>query len=108
MIESNYFWMIIFFLGLGTLAIRYSIIGVSGRLKISERTQEIFSYIPAAVLPALIAPAVFFHNGQVAWAFQKERLLILILATVVCYFSKSTLATICFGLITLYLLTQTL
>ncbi|MDZ4677112.1 MAG: AzlD domain-containing protein [Oligoflexia bacterium] len=106
MIEASYFWQNIFFLAIGTLAIRGSIIALSARVKISDRVKEIFSYIPAAILPAFVTPSVFFHQGKVAWAYDKERFLILIFATVVCYFSRSTLATVGFGLVALYFMTQ--
>jgi branched-subunit amino acid transport protein len=105
-IQSSYFWQIIFLLALGTLAIRGSVIAVSRRIKISDRVRELFSFIPAAILPAFVAPSVFFHRGTVDWLQGKERFFILALATAVCYFSRSTLATICFGLASLYLLTR--
>ncbi len=106
MIDASYFWFNIFILAIGTLAIRFSIIAISSRVVVSERTKEIFSFIPAAILPALIAPMVFFHNGQVAWIFGKERTLVLALAIMVCYISRSTLVTIVFGLVALYLITR--
>lgn len=105
MISADYFWLNVFFLAAGTLAIRGSIIAISSRVKISDRVKELFSFIPAAILPAFVAPAVFFHPGAVSWLMEKERLIILILATIVCYFTRSTLATICFGLIALYIVT---
>jgi branched-subunit amino acid transport protein len=105
MIPSDYFWMNIFLLAVGTLAIRGSIIAISSRIKISERLRELFSYIPAAILPAFVAPAVFFHKGSVGWLAGRERLVIMILATAICHFTRSTLATLGFGLGSLYLLT---
>ncbi len=105
MIETSYFWTCIVVLALGTISIRLSLIAVSSKIKISDRTKEIFSYIPAAVLPAFVAPAAFFHQGTVTWLAGKERLLVMVFATVVSYFTKSTLATIVFGLVTLFLLT---
>ncbi|MGZ5278497.1 MAG: AzlD domain-containing protein, partial [Pseudobdellovibrionaceae bacterium] len=74
MIEASYFWMNVAFLALGTIGIRVSLIAASAKIKISDRTKEIFSYIPAAILPAFIAPAVFFHEGHVTWLAGKERL----------------------------------
>ena len=106
MIDTHYFWFIVLFLSIGTLSIRFSFIALSSKFKISEQLKEIFSFIPAVVIPALIAPMVFFHEGQVNWALEKERFLILILATVVCYLTKSMIGTILFGLITLFLATQ--
>lgn len=104
MISDKYFWFNIVCLGIGTIAIRGSIIAISARVKISDRMREIFSFIPAAILPALVAPAVFFHQGKSALLWGKERFVVAVLATVVCYFSRSTLATIASGLIGLYLL----
>ncbi|MFZ3229407.1 MAG: AzlD domain-containing protein [Pseudobdellovibrio sp.] len=106
MITETYFWTITIFLAIGTLAILGSVIAISGRITISDRWKQLFSFIPAAILPALIAPAVFFNKGQVIWIAGKERLFVLILATVVCYFSRSTLATITFGLAALYFISQ--
>lgn len=105
MIETGYFWQNIFLLAVGTILIRGSIIAISAKVKISDRLREIFSFIPAAILPAFVAPMVFFHEGRVEWLFQKERFFVLILATAVCYYSRSTLATILFGLVALYFVT---
>ena len=93
-------------LGFGTLMIRGSLIFMSSRITIPERVREIFSFIPSAILPSMIAPMVFFHQGSVDLIFGKERFVILVLATGVCYFTRSMLGTICFGLGLLYLVTQ--
>lgn len=108
MIETSYYWQNVILLAIGTLAIRSSIILLSSRIKISDRVKELFSFIPAAILPAFVAPAVFLHEGHVAWTYGKERLLILILAIVVCMYTKSTLATITFGLGALFIVSQVL
>jgi branched-subunit amino acid transport protein len=106
MIEPSYFWTNIFLLALGTLAIRGTFIAMSSRVKISDRWRQIFSFIPVAILPAFVAPAVFFHQGHQALLFGKERFFVLVASTAVCFFSKSTLATIAFGLVALYLLNR--
>jgi len=85
MISADYFWTNILILALGTITIRGSLIALSSRVKISDRVKELFSFIPASILPGFVAPAVFFHQGQVNAVAGKERLLILILATAVCY-----------------------
>jgi branched-subunit amino acid transport protein len=106
MIDSNYFWLNIFFLTVGTLAIRASFILLSSRVKISDSHKELFTYIPAAVLPALVAPMVFFHEGSVNWLFAKERTFILLAAIGVSYLTRNMLATLGFGLAALYLVTH--
>ncbi|MBL7713873.1 MAG: AzlD domain-containing protein [Bdellovibrionales bacterium] len=105
--NDHYFWYIVGAMAFGTLAIRGSIIAISSKIKISERTKEIFSFIPAAVLPAIATPAVFFHVGKVEWLFGKERLVVAILALVLSTFFRSMLGTLGFGMVALYLLTST-
>ncbi len=106
MIQAEYFWLNTFLLAVGTLLIRSSILMFSSKIIISDRLKEIFSFIPSAVLPALAAPMAFYHPGTVDWLFNKERVVILLLATVVAYFSKKMTTTLLFGLVFLYLITQ--
>ena len=104
-IASNYFWFNIICLSIATITIRFSFIAFSSRMVISDRLKEVFSFIPAAVLPALIAPIVFFHQGSVEFLMGKERFFVLAAATIVCFFTRSTLATVAFGLSALWFLT---
>ncbi|MBN8541127.1 MAG: AzlD domain-containing protein [Deltaproteobacteria bacterium] len=108
MIEPAYFWTVVALLALGTLAIRGSIIAISsaGKFVISDRMRELFSFIPAAIIPAIVAPMVFFHSGKVEWLGHRERLWVLLLAIFVCYFTRHMVATVGFGLFALYLVTQ--
>jgi branched-subunit amino acid transport protein len=107
MIEAQYFWTIIFVLAVGTLLIRVSIIAISSRVQITGRVKQIFSFIPAAVLPAMAVPMVFHHQGHIEWIGGKERLVVLLLATAVAYFTRKMTVTLIFGLLALYVLTQT-
>lgn len=107
MIPTDYFWLIVMLMTIGTIGIRFSLIAVSSRVKISDRTKEIFSYIPAAILPALVAPMVFFHQGAVQWLHGKERAVVLAATLVVCTLIRSTLVTVLFGLVALYLVRMT-
>jgi branched-subunit amino acid transport protein len=106
MIPNLYFWQISLMLAVGTFTIRGLIIFMSARIKISTRVKEILTFIPAAILPAMVSPMVFFHQGEVMWLANKERMIVLIFASIVCYFTKNMLITIGFGLSLLYVLTQ--
>lgn len=101
MIPSEYFWSNILLIAAGTIAIRGSIIAISARVKITERQKEIFTFIPAAILPALTLPMVAFHQGQSQLLHGKERLFVLILATGLCWLTRNLLITIIFGLLLL-------
>ncbi len=106
LIDNSYFWVAIILLACGTFIVRASFILLSSRLTISSRVKEVFSFIPAAILPAIVTPLAYYHEGQIEIILGKERFIILVLATVVCYFTKSMLATIFFGLTVLYIVTQ--
>lgn len=103
MINGNYFLINVTLLTIGTVIIRGCFIALSAKVKISAQIKELFTYIPAAIFPALIIPTTFFHQGTVEWLQGKERFVILIACSLVCYFIRSTLFVITLGLILLYL-----
>lgn len=103
MINESYFYLNVLLLSLGTILVRGSFIAFSGRVRISPKIKDLFSYIPAAVLPTLIVPATFFHQGMVEWMYGKERFIVLIIATVASFFIRGTLFCIVLGLALLYL-----
>ncbi len=102
MIEDNFFIFVVIALCFGTIFIRGSFIAFSSKMKISDKVRELFSYIPAAIFPALVVPATFFHKGSVELMGGKERFLVLIVSGIACYFFRNTLFIICFGLSLLY------
>lgn len=104
MIDSTYFFICMTILGVGTLIIRGSVIAMARKLKITPQTRELFTYIPAAVYPALVMPQVFLHQGHVDWLAGRERLFVLILATAVSFWLRNMLVTLIFGLAALYIL----
>ncbi len=106
MVESSYFWSTVVLLAAGTFLIRYSVIGLLKKAEISAKVREVFTYIPAAILPALITPGVFFHQGKVEALAGKERMVVLLAASVVTWVWRSTLVTLFFGMVALYLVTH--
>ena len=106
MIHDHYFLLNVILLTIGTILIRGSFISLSGKMIISSKVKELFTFIPAAILPAIIIPATFFHRGIVESLAGKERFLILLASVVVAYFVRNTLAIISFGMIVLYLVRQ--
>lgn len=103
MINDTYFVVNVLGLALGTIIIRGSFIALSARVKISDRLRDLFGYIPAAILPGLIIPVTFFHQGRVDFLLGKERFIILVISLVIGLFIRNTLFIISFGLVTLYL-----
>ncbi len=103
MIDQGYFLTNVFLLVVGTILIRGCFIAVSHRVNISPKLRELFTYIPAAIFPALVMPAAFFHHGRVEALAGKERFLILLFMALICYFKRNTLFIIGLGLGLLYL-----
>ena len=104
MINPNYFLINVAALTVGTILIRGSFIFLSGKMKISNKVKDLFGYIPSAILPALIIPATFFHQGTVDLLAGKERFIIMLVSIVAAYFVRNTLLIISLGLILLYLI----
>lgn len=103
MIDSSYFLLVVFLLCIGTFLIRYSFIGLSHRMKIPNEVKDLFTYIPAAILPGLFIPATFYYQGHVAALFQKERFVIILFCFLMTIFIRNTLMCISVGLALLYL-----
>lgn len=102
MIDAHYFYLITLVLVIGTLIIRGGFIAFSHKVNISPMARELFTYIPAAILPCLIFPGVFFDQGNVEWLGGKERLLVIVVSFMLTYFIRNTLFCITTGLALLY------
>lgn len=101
--NNNYFLLNVALLTVGTIFIRGFFIALSSKMSISTKVKDLFTFIPAAIFPALIVPATFFHKGSVELLFNHERFVILIASAIFCFFVRNTFAVISFGLALLYL-----
>jgi len=97
-------WLVIIFGGLITFGMRFSLIYLFGRFQVPETMRRALHYVPPAVLSAIIFPELFLRNGSMDISMENTRLLAGLIATLVAWFSKSTLVTILAGMIALYLL----
>lgn len=99
-------WLVMLLGGLITFGIRFSLIYLlaEGRIKLPETMRRALHYVPPAVLSALIAPELVFHEGTLNLALDNPRLLAGLLAIVVAWFTRNTLLTILVGMLVLFLL----
>ena len=104
--NDQYFYTCVILLAIGTYSIRFSFVGFSKKISLNDKFKKILSYIPAAVLPAMITPMVFFHKGEVAFLAGKERFVALVFASVLCFFWRNMLVSLASGLGLLYFLTK--
>ncbi|MEL6277992.1 MAG: AzlD domain-containing protein [Pseudomonadota bacterium] len=103
-LTSAEIWIVIIGLGLATYLIRFSFLGLMGGRAPSPFVEKLLRYVPAAVLPALIAPMVAIdrETGGVA---APEQIIAACVAVGVGVLSRNVLATIAAGMGTLWALT---
>tara|TARA_Y100001949_G_scaffold41161_1_gene33452 strand:+ start:548 stop:862 length:315 start_codon:yes stop_codon:yes gene_type:complete len=91
-------WTLIFFCGAITYLTRFLMIAILKKEMFNDRIREVLSYVPSAIFPAIIFPAIFLDNfGQ----FQFEdnpKILAAAIAVIVGVLSRNIIATIFSGL----------
>ncbi|MBX3493132.1 MAG: AzlD domain-containing protein [Parvibaculum sp.] len=99
MMDTTTLWLTIVAIGIGTFALRFSFIGLSGRLALPEPLTRALRFVPAAVLSAIILPAALrMPEGGLDIALDNPRLIACVLAAGVAWATKSVLATLAVGM----------
>ena len=89
---------LIIYCGLITFFTRFSMIALLKKEMFNDRIREILSYVPSAIFPAIIFPAIFLDNmGQLQFE-DNAKILAALIAMLIGIFSKNILATIFSGL----------
>ena len=91
-------WSVIIYCGLITFLTRFSMIALLKKEMFNDRIREILSYVPSAIFPAIIFPAIFLDNIGSIEIEDNPKILAAIIAMLVGIFSRSILATIFAGL----------
>jgi branched-subunit amino acid transport protein len=99
-------WLTLLGMGLITYAIRASFLLFSEHFTLSRRLERALKYVPAAVLAAIITPALVLPEGQIELSITNVRLLAGIIAAIVAWRSRSILLTIVIGMAALWTLQQ--
>lgn len=97
-------WLVVIGMGLVTVAIRLSMILLSGRVKIPAIVQQGLKYVPPAVLSAIIVPEMLRPGGVLDVSFSNDRLLAGLVAMLVAWRTKNVLLTIGLGMVVLWVL----
>ena len=97
-------WLVMFFGGLITFGMRFSLIYLFGRFEVPLTMRRALHYVPPAVLSAFIFPELFLRNGLLDISFGNIRLLAGLAAVLIAWYSKNTLITIIVGMLALFLL----
>jgi len=91
-------WALIIYCGIITYLTRFSMIAILKKEMFNNRIREVLSYVPSAIFPAIIFPAIFLDDlGQ----FQFEnnpKILAAAIAMIIGILSRNIIATIFSGL----------
>ena len=97
-------WSLIIYCGLITFFARFSMIALIKKEMFNDRAREVLSYVPSAIFPAIIFPAVFLDNSGVLDIESNPKIIAAIIATIIGVVSKNILATIFSGLIAYWII----
>ena len=71
--------------------------------RLNENTKKILSYVPSAVFPAIIFPAVFLNESNTIVQINDPKIIGFIVSIIIGYLSKSIITTIIIGLLSYWL-----
>tara|TARA_B100001057_G_scaffold482545_1_gene558070 strand:+ start:611 stop:922 length:312 start_codon:yes stop_codon:yes gene_type:complete len=91
-------WVLIFYCGLITFFTRFSMIALLKKEMFNDRIREVLSYVPSAIFPAIIFPAIFLDESGFLQLENNPKILASIIAIIVGTLSKNIIATIVIGL----------
>tara|TARA_X000001036_G_C20516079_1_gene740157 strand:- start:184 stop:498 length:315 start_codon:yes stop_codon:yes gene_type:complete len=91
-------WELIMYCGLITYLTRFSMIALLKKEMFNERIREVLSYVPSAIFPAIIFPAIFLDNYGLFQLEDNPKILAAAVAMIIGILSKNILATIFSGL----------
>ena len=94
-------WTYTIIIGILTFLSRYLVIAYANTKTYSETTKKVLSYVPSAVFPSLIFPAVFYQNDVLI--FYSDEVLAFTVAVIVSIVFKNIFLTVITGII-VYLL----
>lgn len=97
-------WLIILGMVVVTYSVRLSVIALLGDAELPDALRRALRYVPPAALSAIIFPELFMPEGTLDLSLDNSRLLAGLLATVIAWRTRSTLATIGAGMVALWVL----
>ena len=92
-------WSLIIYCGLITFFSRFLMIAILKKEMITDRIREVLSFVPSAIFPAIIFPAIFLNTTGDLVIENNPKIFAAILAIIVGLVSKNVIATIFTGLI---------
>ena len=97
-------WLSIIIAGILTYFTRMTMIALVSRDMLGDRIKAVLAYVPSAVFPAIIFPAIFINDYGNFIEMNDPKIFATIVAIVVGYFSRNVIATILSGLISYWII----
>ena len=91
-------WLLIIYCGLITFLTRFTMIALLKREMFNDRIREILSFVPSAIFPAIIFPAIFLDNSGDFQLENNPKIMAAIIAMLIGIISQNIIATIISGL----------
>ena len=91
-------WALIIYCGLITYLTRFLMIALIKKEMFNNRVREVLSYVPSAIFPAIIFPAIFLDSSGSILIENNPKIMAALIATLIGIFSRSIIATIFSGL----------
>ena len=90
--------------GILTYLMRMTMIALISRNLLGDRIKAVLEYVPSAVFPAIIFPAIFINDYGTFIEMNDPKIFGALIAVIVGFFSKNIIATILSGLISYWFL----
>ena len=97
-------WFSILIDGILTYLTRMTMIALVSRDMLGNKVKAVLEYVPSAVFPAIIFPAVFINDYGSFIEISDPKIYGALVAVIVGYFSRNIIATILAGLISYWFL----
>ena len=97
-------WLSIIIAGILTYLTRMTMIALVSRDMLGDRIKAVLAYVPSAVFPAIICPAIFINDYGSFIEMNDPKIFAAIVAIIVGYFSRNVIATILSGLISYWII----
>ena len=91
-------WALIIYCGIFTYLTRFSMIAILKKEMFNNRVREVLSYVPSAIFPAIIFPAIFLDDLGVFQFEDNPKILAATIAMIIGILSRNIIATIISGL----------
>ena len=87
-------WALIIYCGIITYLTRFSMIAILKKEMFNNRAREVLSYVPSAIFPAIIFPAIFLDDLGTFQFEDNPKILAAAIAMIIGILSRNIIATI--------------